>query len=149
MGQLVDTDRDIVGPVDDYVGGLKKGVTQEAVGRQILVGHLLSDLLVGGNSLQPGQRGDHGKENEELRVLQDGRLEEQGGPFSVETHAQPILDDLLRILGQGGRFVVHGGQGVPVCHEIEALVLLLEADPVAEGSEVMPDVKGPCGPHAG
>ena len=94
VGQLVDADRNIVGPVDDDVGGLKKGVAQEPVGGQVLVGHLLPDLLVGRHPFQPGQRGDHGQEDQELGVFQDRGLQKKGATVSGSS---PTLSQSLTI----------------------------------------------------
>jgi len=62
-------------------GGLQHGVAQEAEGGQVLVAQLHDLVLVGGVALQPGNRRDHGQDQEQFGVLGYPGLHEEGAFF--------------------------------------------------------------------
>ena len=73
VGDLVGADGDEVGLVEEDVGGLEERVAEEAVGGEVLFAELLLLVLVGGDALEPAERGEHAEEQEELGVLRGRR----------------------------------------------------------------------------
>jgi hypothetical protein len=59
MGELILTDRNAVGAVDDNIGGLQDRIAQESIGPKVFLIELLLLFLVGWISLEPGKRGNH------------------------------------------------------------------------------------------
>jgi hypothetical protein len=82
-------------------------------------------------------------------VLDDLGLDEQGGPGRVHAGRQPVHDHLPGGVLDAQGVVVMGGQGMPVGHEEQAFVFVLEPDPVFQDAVVMAQVKAARGAHAG
>ena len=146
VGRLVDADRHVPRPVDQDVRGLEQGVAEEPVGGR-LDPQLVDHLLVRGHALEPRDRRDHREEQVELRVLGHERLHEDRAPLRIEARAEPVgrhLERVRRDLALGGYL---RRQGVPVGHEVEAVEVGLEAHPVVEGPEVVPEVEAARRPH--
>ena len=78
VGDLVLADGDEVGLVEQDVGGLEERVAEEAVGGEVLLAELLLLVLVGGDALEPAERGEHAEEGVQLGVLGDVGLDEDG-----------------------------------------------------------------------
>lgn len=118
---------------------------------EIFVFDVVELLFVGGDALEPAERGDHGEEEVEFRVFGDLGLEEDYGFLRVEAGGEIVDGDLEGIFCDGGSVGVIAGEGVPVGDEIETLVggIGLELDPVLESAEIVTDVKTAGGAHAG
>ena len=71
------------------------------------------------------------------------------GARGVEARGQPVRGDLEDVLADARGVGVVGGEGVPVHHDEEALVLVLQPHPVVEGAGQVAEVQRPRGPHAG
>lgn len=157
VGDLVSADRDEVGAVEEDVGGLEEGVAEEAEGGEVFLLELLLLILVGGDAFKPGERGNHAEEEVELGVLGDVRLDEDSGARGVEAGGEEVERDLEDILLESAGVGVVGSEGVPVGDEEEAVVyrlavlvaLVLEIDPVFEGTHVVAEVERAGGAHAG
>jgi competence protein ComEC len=149
VGQLILAHGHESGLVQQDVRSHEHRVAQEAIGGQILGRQFGQLVLVGWVALQPRHRRDHGQEQMELHMLLDLGLLEQHAFFRIEPGRHPVLDQLrhkpLDALGLG----VFRGQGVPVGHEEKAVVGLLQFDPVFEHAEVMAQMQGAGGAHAG
>ncbi len=141
VGDLVDPHGNLVGFVHDDVRGLQEGVPQKTVGRKVAVGELLLLILVGGNALQPGKRGDHGQEQVQLGMFLDLRLDKQNALFRGEPHAQPVDDLIPDVLLNDPGVGVLRRQGVPVGGKEETLVFLLEAFPIVQRTHQISQVK--------
>ena len=76
-----------------------------------------------------------------------GVLAEQGQVVQA-LHRLPVLGCQLKA-HRVFQDEAQAGQRVPVCGEVEALVLLLELNPVLQHAQVMPDVEIAGGPDAG
>ena len=76
----------------------------------------------------------------QLGGLRHVRLNEDGALFGVEAAGEPIGGDLERVLIDARGVGVIGRQRMPVGREEEALVLMLEVDPVLNGADVVTDV---------
>ena len=79
---LILTDGDEVGLIEEDVGGLEERVAEEAVGGQVLLAELLLLVFVGGDAFEPAERGEHAEERVEFEVLGDVRLDEDGAERS-------------------------------------------------------------------
>jgi hypothetical protein len=138
-----------VGAHDGDVGGLQQGVEEEAHVAEVLVGDLLALLLVGRHALEPRHRGDHREVHGQLGDLGDVRLAIDGALVGVEAGRDPVEDLLfgeapdLRSVGP------HRGHRVPVGHEVERVVLLLEREHVLQVAEPVPQMELPGRPVAG
>ena len=66
----------------------------------------------------------------------------------IESGGKVVEDDLQRVLLHHARVGVVGGQGVPVGDEEEAVVLVLQVDPVAQGANVIAQMQLARGSHA-
>ncbi len=154
VGDLVFADRDeeaFAGfGVHDNVGGLQGGVAEKAVGVEVFILDVVELFLVGGDAFEPAEGRDHGEEEVELGVFGDEGLQEDDGFLRVEAGGEEVDGDLQGIFGDGGGVGVVGGEGVPIGDEEEAFVsgIVLEADPVLEGAEIVADVETAGGTHA-
>ena len=85
-----------------------------------------------------------------LGVFADQRLLEDYGFFGVESGGEIVGGDFDGVLGDGAGVGVVAGEGVPVGDEVEAIVggIVLQADPVFEGAEIVADVQAAGGAHA-
>src|SRR5580700_4293755 len=137
--------------VHDDIGGLERGVTEEAVGVEIFVADVVELLFAGGDAFEPAERSDHGEEQVEFGVFGDQGLQKDHGLLRVEAGGEEVDSDLQAVFGDGGRIGIVGGEGVPVGDEVEASVvgIGLEFDPVLEGAEKVADVQTAGGAHAG
>ena len=81
-------------------------------------------------------------------VLGYVRLNEDGRALGVEASGEEVQGYVADVLAQGRRVGVVGGEGVEVCDEEVAVVLVLELDPVVEGAHVVAEVQASSGPHA-
>ncbi len=146
---LVLAHRHVGGAVHQDVGALQQGVAEEAVGREVLLLQLLLLILVTGYALEPAERGDHRQQQVQLGVLGHVRLDEQRRDPGIEAGRQPVDEHVVHVLLQVCGLVVAGREHVPVGHEEEALVLVLQLHPVAQRAVVVAEVQPPGGPHAG
>ena len=135
--------------VGEDVRALQQRVSKKSEGREIALLELLLLVLEARDALQPTERSDHREQDVQLRVLGDARLDEKGRIARVDARSQPVDDHVPHVLADDLGVVVVGGQRVPVRHEEEALVLVLQPDPVLEHPVVVPEVELPGGPHPG
>src|SRR6266851_7795780 len=86
----------------------------------------------------------------EFGVFGDQRLLEDDRFLRVEAGGEVVGDDFDGVLGDLGGVGVVAGEGVPVGYEIEAVVfgIVLEADPILQGAEIVADVQLAGGAHA-
>src|SRR5437762_930884 len=145
---LVLAHRHVGGAVHQDVGALQQRVAEEAVGPEILLLQLLLLILVTGYALEPPERCDHRQEQVQLRVLGHVRLDEQRRDPGIEAGRQPVDEHLVHVLLQLRGLVVAGREHVPVGHEEEALVLVLQLHPVAQRAVIVAEVQPPGGSHA-
>ncbi len=68
--------------------------------------------------------------------------------LGIEAGGEVVEDHLKRVLLHHARVGVVGGQRVPVGDEEEAVVLVLQVDPVAQGADVVAEVQLAGGSHA-
>ena len=66
----------------------------------------------------------------------------------IQAHAQPIRHHFRDEAADGPGGLVFRGQGVPVGHEVVALIIFLEAHPVVERPVIVPQVHFAGGAHA-
>ena len=59
VGDLVLADGNEVGLVEEDVGGLEERVAEKPVGVEVFLAELLLLVFVGGDALEPGERGEH------------------------------------------------------------------------------------------
>ena len=149
VGHLVVAHRNLVGAIDQDVGGLQQRIAEKAVGRQILVRQLFLLVLVGRHTLQPAQRRHHRQQQVQFGVLGYLGLDEDGRLRGIDTRRQPVDDHLVSVVGDGARLVVGRGQRMPVGDEEQAGIFMLELDPVGEHAVVVAEVEAPGGAHAG
>src|SRR5579872_3834601 len=146
---LILAHRNVGAAVHQDVGALQQRVTEESVGREILLLELLLLILVARHPLEPAERHDHRQQQVELGVLGHVRLDEEGCDPGVETGRQPVDQHLAHVLLQLPGVIVPGGEHVPVGDEEETLVLVLQLHPVAQRAVVVAEVQPAGGPHAG
>ena len=127
--------------VEDDVGGLQQRIAEESVGAEVAAFEVFDLLFVGGDALEPTERGDHREQHVQLGVLEDARLNEQCGFFGVEADGEPVDRDLQRIFGDGAGVFVMRGERVPVGDEIKTVVFVLQLDPIGERAEIMAQMK--------
>ena len=135
--------------VDEDVGALQQWITEEPVRGEILLLERLLLILVARNPLQPAQGRHHGQQQVQLGVLGDVRLDKKRGDPGIQAGRQPVDDDVLDVLLEPGGVLVPGGEHVPVGDEEEALVLVLQIDPVAQCPVVVAQVQAAGRAHAG
>ena len=134
---LVFADRHVFGLVDQDVGRLQQRVAQEAVGGQVFVLEFFLLVFVGGHAFQPAQGGAHGQQGEQLGMLRQAALQEDGALLGVQAGGQPVNDHFVHVLLDHLAAFVMGGQGMPVGHKVVARHFGLQAHPVFQGAVVM------------
>src|SRR5690242_15424609 len=90
MRHLVLANGNKVRTIEQDVRRLQQRIAEEAVGIQVLFAQLLLLVLVGGNALQPAERGKHAKEKIQLGVLVHMRLHEDGALAWVKSGGEEI-----------------------------------------------------------
>ena len=133
------------GLVEQDVGGHEHGVLQQSVADGFLLGGL---HLVLRHALQPADGRDAGEHPGELGVGGHGGLHHDGAVLGVDAGGQIERGDLVD-LGAQFRGILVDGDGVQVHDAENALVIVLDADPVLERAEVISDVKISGGLHSG
>ena len=69
------------------------------------------------------------------------RLDEQRAALGIEAGREVVDHDLQRVLLDAARVGVVGGQRVPVGNEEEAVVLVLQAHPIAQRADIIAQVQ--------
>ena len=149
MGNLVLAHRHLVGAIDQDIRAHQQRITQESVGREILVRQFFLLILVGRHAFQPAQRGDHGQQQIQFGMFRHARLDEQRGLRRIDARRQPVDDHVPHALLDDLRRIVVRGQRVPVGHKEQALVLVLHFHPILQHTMVMPQVQTARGAHSG
>ena len=122
--RLVLADRHVGGLVDQDVGRLQQRVAEEAVGREVAVLELLDLVLVGRHALQPAERRAHRQQREQLGVLGQAALDEDGRVVGVEAGGEPVDHHVVDVLLDDLALFVVRRQRVPVGDEVEAVVVV-------------------------
>ena len=135
--------------VEEDVRALQQRIAEEAVGGEVLFLQLLLLVLVRRHALEPAERRDHRQQQMQLRVLRHVGLHEQRRDARVQAGGQIVDQHLPDVFLQLRGVLVAGGQHVPVGDEEEALVLVLQLDPVAQRAVVVAEVQRARGAHAG
>ena len=138
--KLVLAHRHQLGPVDQDVGGLQDRVTKKAVIGEVAIADLLLLLLIGGHTLQPGDGDDNRQEQVQLGMLGDMRLDEDRALLRVEPRGQPIQGHVEDVILDRRGVGILAGQSVPVADRKEAIVRLLQPDPVFQCPDQVADV---------
>ena len=145
---LILPDRHVARVVHRDVGRLQQRISEEPDRREVLVLDVLLLLLVGRDALEPRHRHDHRQQQIQFGVLRHQRLDEERALLRVEPGADPVGDVLVRVGGQLARVREVARQRMPVGDEVEAVVLLLQRNPVAERSHEMSEMQPAGRPHA-
>ena len=82
-------------------------------------------------------------------MLGHERLHEERALLGIEAGADPVGDDVVHVARDTARVGIFAGQRVPVGHEVEAVVRVLQRHPVAEGANQMTEMEAAGRPHAG
>ena len=109
--------------------------------------HFFQLFLVSGIPLQPGQRGEHGKEQIELCMFFDVGLNEKCGLLRVKSHGNPVHDNFIGAFPDDSRIGIITGQRMPVCNKIETLKLFLKFFPVEQCTAQMTEMQFTGGSH--
>src|SRR5271166_3839314 len=145
---LVFSDRNEIGLVHEYVGGLQQRVAQESVGSEILVLYVFALLFITRNAFQPSQRCNHTEEQMQFSMLRHMRLNKQRAALGIEARRKVVDHDfertLLNIAGVG----VIRGERVPISEEKEAIVFVLQLDPIAQGPDIIAEMQFASRAHA-
>ncbi len=131
---LVVADGDAGGVVGQDVGGHEVGVDIQAGGDVLAV--FAGLVLELGHAVEPAEAGDAGEDPAEPDVGGDGGLQEQ----DVLGRVDAAGDEGGGHLARGGAEdlgVLELGQGVEVDHAVDALVVPLKRDPVAERAQIV------------
>jgi hypothetical protein len=134
--------------VDQDVGRLQQRVAEEAVGREVAVLELLHLVLVGRHALEPAERRAHRQQREQLGVLGQAALDEDGRVVGVDAGGEPVDHHVVDVLLDDAALFVVRRQRVPVGDEVEALELGLQPDPVLERAVVVAEVQRAGRAHA-
>src|SRR5438876_3125162 len=123
--------------VQQHIGRLEHGIVQESRRHALLALRLVLELRL---TLELAQWRDGIQDPVELRVLGDVRLHEDDGPRRIDAGGEQPDRHVDRPLGQGRR-IVGLRDGVLVNDAEQAVVLVLQLDPVLHGAEVIADVQ--------
>ena len=134
--------------VDQDVGRLQQRVAEEAVGREVAVLELVHLVLVGRHALEPAERRAHRQQREQLGVLGQAALDEDGRVVGVDAGGEPVDHHVVDVLLDDAALFVVRRQRVPVGDEVEALELGLQAHPVLQRAVVVAEVQRAGRAHA-
>ena len=152
MRQLILAYRHGVGFVKDNVGGLQHRVAHQAVVDAFLGFLQLPHLfLESRHPQQPAQRRYHTEQGMQTHHLRHVGLDKEDGLLRVNAGGQPVQRHFVDV-GSDFRHlprVLNGGQGVDVDDAVDATVILLQIDPVFQGTQVVAQVQPPGGAHPG
>ena len=84
----------------------------------------------------------------QLGVFRHPRLNKEPRRAWIDADREPVDDHVPDALLDDRGPLVLGGQGVPVGHEKEALVFLLQGQPVFEDAMIMAEMQPARGTHA-
>src|SRR5712691_5280770 len=132
-------------PVQEHVGRLQHGIVQQARRHALLALRLVLELRL---ALELAERRDGVEQPVQLSMLGHVGLHEHDAPLRVESRGQEADRHVERALPQG-RHVVRLGDGVQVHDTEQALVLVLQPDPVLHRTEIVADVQLARGLNAG
>ena len=134
---LVVADRDLVGVVEEDVGGHQDGIVEEPGSHALAPGHPVPEL---GHPLEPAERGQAAQEPARLGVGAHVALEEERAALGVEAAGHEQGDQSAGLAAQ--RLGVPGHrQRVQVDDAEEVLLLGLAVDPALDGPEVVPEMQ--------
>ena len=137
------------GLVDEDVRALQQRIAQKAVGGEILLLELFLLVLVGGHPFQPAQGGDHRQQQVQFGMLRHARLDEEMRHARIDAGRQPVDHHVPDARRDDVRLFVVGGERMPVGHEEEAVVLVLQLDPVLQHAVIVAQMELAGRPHAG
>ena len=143
--RLVVADGDDTRLVEQDIGGHEDGVLEEPVADGFLFGGL---YLVLRHAFEPADGRDAGEHPGELGVGGHGGLHHDGAILGVDSGGEIEGGDLIDFGAQFGRILIDC-DGVQVHDTENALVVVLDANPVFERAEVISDVKITGGLHSG
>ena len=149
VGDLILADGDVVRLVEEDVGRLEERVAEEAVCVEVFSRSCSCWSFYVGTRSSHGQRGEHAEEGKEFGVLGDVGLDEDRRALGVEAGGEEVQGDVTDVLAEGRGVGVVGGEGVKVCDEEVAVVLVLEPGPVVERAHVVAEVQAAGWAHAG
>jgi len=110
---------------------------------------LLDLFLVGGNTLQPRHRHQHGEQQAHLGMFRQGGLQHQRGVVRVNPRCQPIHHHLHGVLADDCRGFILGCQHMQICHQEKARVVLLQCCPGVESPHQVTNMARPGGSVTG
>ena len=146
---LILADGHVPGAVNEDVGRLQQRVPEKAVRGEIAFLQLLLLILVARHAFEPAVRRDHRQQQMQLRMLRHARLNEDRRLAGIDAHRQPVDCDVEHARCNRGRILVLRRQRVPVRDEEEAIVLVLQRDPVLQNAVVMTEVQLARRAHSG
>ena len=130
---LVLTHGHIVRLVQKNIRCHQAGVSKKAA--VDIVGILCRLVLELGHAAQLTEHGIEVQHPSQLRVLTDMALDKQGVLLRVKTAGNVLRQLLQRAAAQVSR-VLANGDGVEICHKIEAVILLTAFRPILNGSQI-------------
>jgi len=135
---LVVADRDLIGVVEQDVGGLQSGVGEEPAADEVLLafGRLVLELC---HPRQLAKTDGALHDPAQLVVLGHMALDEHSCDFWVEAHCEEHGGQLNRSLTDDPWFVGHG-ERMQVDDAVERIVAMLSSDPGLQRTEVVPEV---------
>ena len=83
----------------------------------------------------------------QLGMFRNPRLNKDAGPIRVHSGGQPIHDHIPNILADDLSILVMRGQGMPIGHEIKAVIVMLQPDPVFQNPVIMSQMQTPGRSH--
>ena len=148
VGQLVLAHGDQIGLAEGDVRGLADGVPQKAVGHLVVA--VLGGLgLDGGVVAQHVDRHQHGVQHGQLGDGADLGLLHQGDALGVQADGQVVDSHLVDGLADPIGLRKVGGQGLNVRQEDEGVIVALQAHPVVQAADQVPQVQPAGGAVAG
>ena len=135
---LVVADRDLIGVVEQNVGGLQGGVAEEPAADEVLLafGGLVLELC---HPRQLAETDSALHDPAQLVVLGHMALDEHSCEVGVEAHCEEHGGQLNRSLTDDPWFVGHG-ERMQVDDAVERIVAMLTSDPGLQRTEVVPEV---------
>ncbi len=149
MRYLIRANGNVACLVNQNIGALQQGITEEAIGIDVLVFQVVLHVFIARYAFKPAERRHHGEEKVKLCMFGNSGLDKQGRCTGRNPGSEPVDHHVPDAVFNDLRIFVMSGQRVPVGDKKETLIFVLQLDPVVYDSVQMPKVQAPGGTHAG
>ena len=139
MLRLIVAHRNNSGLIEQNIGSHQHRILKEPIAYGLLRGGFRFELR---HAAQPAHRRDAGQHPGQFAMTGDLRLHHNAGMLRIDSRCQKQRGQLANLCAKFFRLLVNG-DSVQIHNAENALVLVLNLDPIADGTQVIADVQIP------